>query len=153
MYKCIHACTHAHTHKHSHCRWHSIDNFGQLWHVHENMLHIQTWTDKWIVMPMPERNCIKADRCRDRPPLNRIYEHYLVRSGRGRTRGKELSCAYLVDNMAKYAIKRLGLLKIVSPYLNPNQRATINNNNNTILILRYNPRETEAPQQKGLNSS
>ena len=46
------------------------------------MLWIQVSNDAWCSQ-MQELNCIKAASCRNRSPLTNIYEHYLVRSGRG----------------------------------------------------------------------
>ena len=61
--------------------------------------------------------------------LTHIYKHYLVRSEDVELLGifirRELSLTHLIEITAKDSGKRLGLLKRVLPYLNPNQRAMI----------------------------
>ena len=72
---------------------------------------------------MKEPNCIKVERCRNRPSVTHIYKHYLVRSGRGGTLGHLYPEIIVVDTLSRQDGD--GRRKRVSPYMNPNQRVMI----------------------------
>ena len=95
--------------------------------LNEDLLHIQTWADNSNVM-YGAAKCLTAERCRNQPPLtfmNTVLSEVEEVELLGISIWKELFWTHSVDKKAKDTGKWLGLLKRVSPYLNPNQQAMI----------------------------
>ena len=83
----------------------------------DELLHIQTWADNWNVLFGAAKDVENGY-----PSLTFMKT---VLAEVNISIRKELSWTHLVDKMTYDAGKRFGVLKRVSPYLNPNQRAMI----------------------------
>ena len=97
------------------------------------MAHIQEWASNWNVLVgaakcksvtvsrLKDTDCNHPDLQFMNTILTEVDEVELL----GISIGKDLTWTHIVKKMATDAAKRLGLLRRVSPYLNPDQRAMI----------------------------